>query len=274
MSGPVDGVWRHVDGSNLVGLPSGFIGSAAFNAENRPMHIAGAREINPDLFRLLEAPGSPEDRGQMFASYMQVMFGLVSRPSEPRGDGPVRKHYRASYLRLLRGWAYDSNSPEGAVLKGWVESRFGLFPTFHKSTLGRFNSPSWARYVEEKMGSRFHNNAVFSQIDLLYEFAQWTLDRRAEGRTSLRLFRGVNDFDEHPIIERRDKRHVVLRLNNLVSFTSDRAVASCFGDCILETSVPSSKVLFFNTLIPQHPLKGEDEILAIGGDYEVKATYY
>jgi NAD+--dinitrogen-reductase ADP-D-ribosyltransferase len=174
----------------------------------------------------------------------------------------------------VRGWAYDSNSPEGAVLKGWVESRFGLFPTYHHEPLQRFDSKSWARYVDEKMGSRFHNNAILSQLDLLYEFAQWALRRHAPERGPMRLFRGVNDFDEHPIVEKIDKRRAILRLNNLVSFTAEREIASCFGHCILETEVPLSKVLFLKTLLPRHALKGEDEVLAIGGDYAVRACYW
>ena len=67
---------------------------------------------------------------------------------------------------------------------------------------------------------------------------------------------------------------MILRLNNLVSFTAERAIASCFGDCILETDVPLAKVFFFKTLLPRHALKGEDEVLAIGGDYAVRATYW
>ena len=68
------------------------------------------------------------------------------------------------------------------MLKGWVESRFGLFPTYHREPLRKFNSQAWARYVDDKMGSRFHNNAILSQLDLLYEFAQWTLRRGTRDR--------------------------------------------------------------------------------------------
>jgi NAD+--dinitrogen-reductase ADP-D-ribosyltransferase len=123
------------------------------------------------------------------------------------------------------------------------------------------------------MGSRFHNNAILSQLDLLYEFAQWALARRAEPGRPVRVYRGVNDFDEHQMVERLDARRVILRLNNLVSFTSDRDVASCFGDCILETLVPPAKMVFFHTLLPRHSLKGEDEVLAIGGVYLVRVCY-
>lgn len=273
-----DGLWRRGDGTNLVGVPAGFIGSTDFNSLNQPLHIAGVREINGGLFHMLEGAADEADAGQAFSAYMATMFGLERRsPGAERlaaEEAGARRRYRTSYLRLLRGWAYDSSSPEGAVLKGWVESRFGLFPTYHREPLRRFNSQAWARYVDDKMGSRFHNNAILSQLDLLYEFAQWALRRGMPDRGPMRLYRGVNDFDEHPIVEQLDKRRAILRLNNLVSFTAERDIASCFGDCILEADVPLAKVLFFKTLLPRHPLKGEDEVLAIGGDYVVKATYW
>jgi NAD+---dinitrogen-reductase ADP-D-ribosyltransferase len=256
----------------MVGVPSGVIASTDFNAQRRPLHIAGVREMNHGFFRMLDAAQEEGESGRIFTAYMATMFGLTVPVSD---DEPAaRRRYRSSYLRLLRGWAYDSNSPEGAVLKGWVESRFGLFPTYHKEPLRRFSSQAWAKYVEEKMGSRFHNNAIFSQLDLLFEFSQWTLARLHPDNRALRLYRGVNEFNEHQMIERIDSRRVVLRLNNLVSFTSDREIASCFGDRILQAEVPVCKVLFFNRLLPKHALKGEDEVLAIGGDYQVSATYY
>lgn len=270
--------WRRGHGTNLIGVPSSAFASAAFNAASHPVHIAGVREMNIDLFRLLEGAETIADASQVFVAYMATMFGLVDEPKlapqEAESKVPARRHYHSSYQRLLRGWAYDSNSPEGAVLKGWVESRFGLVPTYHREPITDFHSRAWTRYVEEKIGSRFHNNAIMSQLDLLYEYAQWVFSRFHPEQAHLRLFRGVNDFDEHQIVERRSKRQVVLRLNNLVSFTSERDMASWFGDRILEADVPSVKILFFNALLPRHALKGEGELLVIGGDYLVTASYY
>jgi NAD+--dinitrogen-reductase ADP-D-ribosyltransferase len=112
------------------------------------------------------------------------------------------------------------------------------------------------------------------QLDIMYEFCQWVLRRFiAPKAPHMTLYRGVNDFSEHPVIEKIDKSTRVVRMNNLVSFTDDRTVADCFGDTILEARVPLSKVVFFNTLLPAHPLKGEREYLVIGGDYLVKASY-
>ena len=259
--------------SNLVGVPTALIADPGFNDDPRPLAIAGARALNPKLFEMLGEAEDPADAALAFETYMAAVFGLDPEMRE-KTDRAGRRRYRSSYFRLLRGWGYDSSGKEGAVLKGWVESRFGLLPTFHKEPLGRYPSPAWMAFVEEKMGSRFHNNAILSQLDLLYEFCQWARWRFFPDETALTVYRGVNDFAEHPILERHDRRHVVLRLNNLVSFTTDREIAGCFGDTILEATVPAVKLLFFSSLLPRHGLKGEDEVLAIGGAYAVKATPY
>jgi NAD+--dinitrogen-reductase ADP-D-ribosyltransferase len=136
------------------------------------------------------------------------------------------------------------------------------------------SSPAWSNYVEEKMSSRFHNNNIFMQLDLLYEFCQWVLARdRTSGRHMV-LYRGVNDFVEHPLIRKDHDKEITVRLNNLVSFTADRHIACEFGDTILEVRVPKVKVMFFSELLPQHPLKGEAEYMAIGGDYRVAVSYF
>jgi ADP-ribosylglycohydrolase len=61
----------------------------------------------------------------------------------------------------------DSNNAQGAVFKGWVESRFGLFPTYHKQHIASFISKDWIMSIEEKMNSRYHNNCIDMQLDLL-----------------------------------------------------------------------------------------------------------
>jgi NAD+---dinitrogen-reductase ADP-D-ribosyltransferase len=264
-------LWRRDDGGNLVGVSASWLASAGFNARAAPLSIAGVRETNPDLFRLLAATDSLQEASHLFTAYAATMFGLDRRRAAS-GDDRNRR-YRSSYLRLLGGWAYDANSQEGAVLKGWVESRFGLYPTFHKEPLGRYPSLPWMRYIEEKMGSRFHNNAIFCQLDLLYEYAQWALARFVPHRRRFRLFRGVNSYEENPIVHAMDRRRIIVRLNNLTSFSTDREVAGCFGDWILDAIVPRSKILFIQPLLPGQPLKGEAEVLAIGGDYRVRARY-
>ncbi len=259
--------------TNLVGRPSEWLASCAFNEEPAPLHIWGVVETSRSLFAMLEGARDPGEAGEAFTSYMMAMFALD--PEQQRGtaaDG--KRRYRSSFLRLIEGWGFDSNGPEGAVLKGWVESRFGICPSYHKEIIEQVSSAAWAGYVEEKMSSRFHNNAIWVQLDLLFEFCQWTLRRFAfPGETHLTLYRGVNGFDEHWIVERTGKREAVVRLNNLVSFSSDREVAGCFGDTILTARVPLSKIVFFNGLLASHPLQGEGEHLAIGGEFRVSVDY-
>ena len=250
-----------------------------FNDYPMPLHISGVREMNANLFEMLVQSSDLHEAGEAFTCYMMAMFGIDREQREDAASGQAtgarRRRYRASFLRLIKGWGYDSNGPEGAVLKGWVESRFGIFPTFHKETIRRISSSAWTAYVEEKMSSRFHSNSIYTQLDLLFEFCQWALQRfAAPGRTYLTLYRGINAFDEHQILERIDKRTVLMRLNNLSSFTSDRGIAECFGDTILTVEVPVSKLVFFNTLLSALPLKGEGEYLVVGGEYRVTASYF
>ncbi|TCO71122.1 NAD+--dinitrogen-reductase ADP-D-ribosyltransferase [Rhodovulum euryhalinum] len=257
--------------TNMVGRSPDWLASAGFNDAPEPLHIWGVREMNPSLFAMLDRAGDPAEAGAAFLAYMMAMFGI---DPEQRDEGAGGRRFRASFLRLIQGWSFDSNGPEGAVLKGWVESRFGLCPSFHKAIIDEAAGPAWAAYVDEKMASRFHANAIWVQLDLLFEFCQWAVARFAfPGQTHLTLFRGVNAFDAHGIAEWTGGRGAVVRLNNLVSFTSDREVADCFGDRILTVRVPLCKVLWFGGLLPSHPLRGEGEVLAVGGDFRVSADY-
>lgn len=259
--------------TNLVSIPTGLLASTAFNDYPLPLSINGVREMNRPFFDMLAKASSSAEAGDIFEHYMQLLFGLDGTALV--GDEGGKRRFRSSYRRLLEGWGFDSNGPEGAVLKGWVESRFGLLPTFHKEALGRFPSPAWIAYVEEKMSSRFHNNSINLQLDLLYEFCQWMLARWfAPGCRHLTLYRGINGFDEHQVIERTGKRGAVIRQNNLVSFTANRIIADEFGDTILEARVPAVKILFFNGLLARHPLKGEGEYMVIGGDFRVTMSYF
>lgn len=253
---------------NLVGVPTGLLASASFNQFPIALSIRGVREAHADLFDELSLCASLDKARQIFHRYMDTLFGLSAQHKGAR-------RFRASYLRLLKDWGFDSNSPAGAVLKGWVESRFGLFPTFHKAPIRRFNSPEWVTYVEEKMSTRFNNNNIHTQLDVLYEFSQWVLARHvAVGRKHLTLYRGSNDVREQQLVQQLDARTEIVRLNNLVSFTAQREIADEFGDTIITVEVPVAKILFFNDLRSPCLLRGEAEYLVIGGDYRVAMSYY
>lgn len=258
--------------TGLVNVPPWVLASTEFNARPQQLHVRGVRESAPGLFRLLDASPDPASAGQTFARYMEQVFRPP--PREPESAPRGRRH-RATWRELLAGWGMDSNGAPGAVMKGWVESRFGFAPTFHQETLGRFPSSAWLRYVEQKASSRYHNNDIDRQLDLLFEYAQWFIRRFGiPGRTFVRLWRGVNGFAEQAVVQGRLRdRSCVLRVNNLVSFSRSRERAEEFGDWILEAEVPATKLVFFQGLVPGAPLSGEGEALVIGGDYLVKASY-
>jgi hypothetical protein len=100
-------------------------------------------------------------------------------------------------------------------------------------------------YIEEKMNSRYHNNCIYMQLDLLYEYCQWVIERfQFPAATHKTLYRGVNSLDDHWIVQDEDKLHKIVRFNSIVSFTDRRSIASEFGAYILEVEVPMVKLVF------------------------------
>ena len=266
----------HWYSTNLVGIPARMIGSAAFNANPQPLHIPGVLESNRGMFSLLERSQTADDAREVFEHYMRMMFGLEKIKLVEGNEGvSERRRWRSSYLKLMQGWGLDSNAPAGAVLKGWVESRFGMVPNFHDGLLGRFPSPEWIRYFEQKSGSRYHNNSIYQQLDLLFEFCQWMLERfELLGPGShVTLWRGSLDFEKQIISGSIKERRCTVHLNNLVSFTVERETACCFGDWVMTARVPKSKLLLVPGLLNTNSLYGESEVLALGGDYEVEVSY-
>jgi NAD+---dinitrogen-reductase ADP-D-ribosyltransferase len=274
-------------GTNLVGVPAEELAGTAFNAHPRPLAIAGTFAAHRLLFELLDESVDLQQAHAMFDQYLNLAFALT-KPAAPAGQGvpaPAQRRWHRSWRKLLQGWGMDANGAAGAVLKGWVESRFGLAPTFHKAPLSRFPSPTWVAYLNEKAGSRYHNHRIYQQLDLLYAYCQWALRRRHSGADSgggplansgvqhLRLWRGTNQCEEQLVVGRLQNRRCTVRLNNVVSFSQSQEDASCFGDWVLEVQVPLCKVIVFPELLPGQVLTGEQEVLALGGDYEVTARY-
>lgn len=257
--------------TNLVGLSARDLASTAFNADPVPLHIAATRETHRGLFVLLEQTTELAEAAAVFAHYMSVAFELRKTASDSDAEA---KAYRSSYVKLLQGWGFDSNNPQGAVLKGWVESRFGITPTFHAAPLEEFPSAAWLRYLEEKLGSRFHNNCILMQLDALYEYCQWSIQRfRAMGPRHVTLYRGAHRCEESFLEGSLRERSGVVRLNNLVSFSASRERAEEFGDLVFEAEVPCVKVLFYPGMLESRVLNGEGEALVVGGDYRVKVSY-
>jgi NAD+--dinitrogen-reductase ADP-D-ribosyltransferase len=105
---------------------------------------------------------------------------------------------------------------------------------------------------------------------MLYEYCQYELARKYPDRNLLPLYRGTFDASEHELLEKIGRREEIVRLNNLVSFTSEEERAWEFGYTVWEVQVPLSKIFFFNDLLPNSIMKGEGEYLVIGGEYRVR----
>jgi NAD+--dinitrogen-reductase ADP-D-ribosyltransferase len=163
----------------------------------------------------------------------------------------------------------DSSSIEGAVLKGWVESRLGIPPTFHRVPL-RGEDAAWERYAADRARGHAWTSAIDAQLDLVFTFTQYELARRHPGARWLTLWRGQNDFEDHEIVETLGRREWILRMNNLCSFTDDRERAWEFGDAVLEARVAVPRIFFAGDLLPRSILKGERELLVVGGELRVR----
>jgi NAD+--dinitrogen-reductase ADP-D-ribosyltransferase len=259
---------------NRCNLPSVILGSLSFQQHPVPLHIDNVEELHANFFSSISSIDDAMTRADHFTAYMKSSF-LLDHPEEAGFDEHADAHRRdkADYLRTLRGWLFDSDSKEAAVLKGWVESRFGLLARYHCGPLDDFSNERYQAYVHARSAGLYNTNALEAQLDLLYAYCQYELRRGFPGQSHITLYRGTNGLDEYDILEQQDRHHYTLILNNLNSFTSNRERADEFGDYILEVPVPLSKLLYFPDLLPGH-LKGEDEHLVIGGVYEITMQTY
>ncbi|WP_428624348.1 NAD(+)--dinitrogen-reductase ADP-D-ribosyltransferase [Sedimenticola sp.] len=254
---------------NHCNLPPVILGSLTFQQHPAPLHLDGVSELHSALFSNLAQIDDAAERAENFQDYMRSGFLLDHLEEAGLPDRPGKKNrHRADYLRILRGWLFDPDGKEAAVLKGWVESRFGLLPRNHQGPLGDINSLPYQHYLAARTQGLYNTNALESQLDLLYTYCQYEVQRRYPAQTHLTLYRGINRIDEHEVLHQPARHVYILVLNNINSFTGERERADEFGDYILEAKVPLSKLVYLPGLLPGR-LSGEDEYLVIGGVYEV-----
>lgn len=247
---------------NRCNLPAVVLGSLTYQQYPSPLLLDGVAELHRDLFRRLAA-AVPEARAEVFRDYLTVHFRL-ERPEDIGFTGRRKSRARANYIRMIRGWSFDSDSREGAVLKGWVESRFGLMPRYHGMPLRDPAGDAYRSYMEMRSQGLYGTNALESQLDLVYAFCQMELDMRHPEARHVTLYRGVNRMADHEVLAKGDGGQHVILLNNISSFTHSRERACEFGDYILAVNVPLTKIFFHCGLLPGI-LQGEDEFLVIGG---------
>jgi NAD+--dinitrogen-reductase ADP-D-ribosyltransferase len=258
---------------NRCNLPAAILGGLTFQRAPTPLAIDGVATLHRPLFDLLDDIENVDERAQRFVGYMASHFSLEQPAQAGLTAHHPRQRAKATYLRVVRGWAFDADGREAAVLKGWVESRFGLLPRHHGESLREPGSPAWQRYVAMRAAGLYGTNALESQLDLLYAYCQYELARQFPQRTHIRLYRGVNRLLDHEVIAEGNVTGgpgtKVVLLNNVSSFSRSRERAGEFGDTILGVDVPLPKLAFFSDLLPGM-LKAEDEYVVIGGLYRVR----
>jgi NAD+--dinitrogen-reductase ADP-D-ribosyltransferase len=254
---------------NRCNLPAVVLGSLTFQRHPAPLLLDGVAELHHDLFRRLNA-AAPEARGEVFRDYLTVRFQL-EWPEQMGFTGQKKGRTKANYSKTIRGWSFDADSREGAVLKGWVESRFGLMPRWHGQPLRDPSGEAYRRYLEMRAHGLYGTNALEAQLDLVYTYCQYEMALRHPSAEHVTLYRGINRLGDHEVLEKGANGRQLILLNNLNSFTCSRERACEFGDYILAVEVPLVKIFFHCGLLPG-VLQGEDEFLAIGGVAEVSLS--
>ena len=255
---------------NRCNLPAAILGSPTYQNHPTPLLLDGVAELHFRLFRRLDEIADPGNRADYFRDYLTVSFRLEN-PEEAGLTEGRKARAKATWRRTIRGWSFDSDSREGAVLKGWVESRFGLTPRFHGAPLRDPSSPAYRRYLEMRSQGLYGTNALEAQFDLIYAYSQYELARQGAGKTHIRLHRGINRVGEHEVLGKDSEGRQLMLFNSLNSFTCNRERADEFGDYILTVEVPLTKIFFHCGLLPG-VLQGEDEYLVVGGVYAVRQT--
>lgn len=258
---------------NRCNLPAAILGSLTYQKHPVPLQLDGVAELHRGLFELLDRLIDAEERVQAFMLHLSSAFFLTQPEQAGLTANTVLNRAKADYLRMVRGWAFDADGREGAVMKGWVESRFGLLQRYHGGPIRDFSDNTYRRYLEMRSAGLYGTNALEAQLDLLYTYCQYELARQHPAQTHLTLYRGVNRMSDYETLAiLNDNRRVVL-LNNLGSFTANRERADEFGDYLLTAEVPLSKIFYYTNLLPDM-LKGEEEYVVIGGLYEVNIPAY
>lgn len=252
---------------NRCNLPAVILGSLTFQRHPSRLTLDGVEQFHADLFRRLDALDDHQARARQFMDYMSVHFCLEELEEAGWRDGQPRG--KANYLSLLRGWAFDAEGRDAAVIKGWVESRFGLMPRYHGGVISRGDEEAYLRYVTERAAGLYNTNALEAQLDVLYAYAQYELAKINPNRTHLRLYRGVNGLSQHEILATPSGASRIMVLNSINSYTDCADRADEFGDDIIEADVPLSKIICSHRLMPS-ALRGEGEHLILGGVYEVR----
>jgi NAD+--dinitrogen-reductase ADP-D-ribosyltransferase len=258
---------------NRCNLPADILGGLTFQRHPVPLELDNVAQLHHGLFALLDKLDDMQERAHAFSMHMNAAFYLDEPEQAGFTSDATLKRQNADYLRMMRGWSFDADGREGAALKGWVESRFGLLPRHHGAPIRDLSGTAYRHYLEMRATALYGTNALEAQFDLLYSYCQYELMRQHAGKTHLTLYRGVNRVDDYETLSILDDKHRVVLFNSLNSFTANIDRADEFGDYLLTAHVPLAKVFCYARLLPGM-LQGEDEYTVIGGLYEVSIAAY
>lgn len=251
---------------NRCNLPATILGSLTFQAHPQPLFIDSVHNLHAVFFEHLQHLSSRHERTEYFLDYMELHFQLHNLDEAGLSIDNSKSRPRANYLRLMTGWMFNSDAVEAAVLKAWVESRFGLPPRWHHGPILKFDCDNYRQYQQEAASGLYNTHALEAQLDLLYSYCQYELQQQYPGQTHLPLYRGFNHLDYCEVFQKKD-RHLVLLLNNLNAFSATKERADEFGDIVIHTNIPLTKIFYYQQLFPGR-LSGEDEFCVIGGLYQ------
>lgn len=261
---------------NRCNLPVEVLGDLSFQTNPKPLYIDGVAQLHYRFFKQLDMESSADVRSHWFMQHMSAHFQLDNLEEAGYDAAMSVDRSRANFLRVLRGWFFDSDSVEGAVIKSWVESRFGLIPRYHQGPIRNIEDEPYARFASQSSRGLYNTNALEAQLDLLYSYCQYELSRRFPEENSIVLYRGQNRMQslEQLSLQKEktaDKSSMTLLLNNISSFSSDPVRAGEFGDVVISAVVPFAKLLFFCGLMPGI-MTSEREYAVIGGIYDVNVV--
>lgn len=248
---------------NHCNLSARILGGLTYNEHPVPLELDGVNELHNNLFWFLKPVVDLNERRNLFDSYMNAHFQLeYNQRTKPRKSAVFNRD-KINYKRIILGWHMNPDSIEGAVLKRWAESRFGLLPRYHKTKIRHYTDPAYETFLYESSVGIYNTNAVESQLDVLYVYSQYELQQNQN--THIRLYRGINQLDQHEILF-KNRNDIVVLLNNIFSFSYEKTLAEQFGDYVLAIDVPIYKIFSFNKILPKQ-INSEEEYIVIGGLY-------
>ena len=100
---------------NRCNLPAAILGGLTYQRHPTPLTIDGVADLHRPLWSLLDDIPRADERAERFAGYLRQHFRLEQPEDAGFSPGHASGRAKASYLRVVRGWAFDAESREAAI---------------------------------------------------------------------------------------------------------------------------------------------------------------